>query len=286
MDLATSPTRPPLPRPLPRPLVAAFLAAFRGFWAIARSSACSRKVLCLLVLYLCLSHIAAADAIASSSLFSSLFFSSRSAVWCSSSAPPCACRSWFDDGQAPTLLPGGPPGWPSYCSQPLKGPRRAGASPAPSRRGPGRARGGRISLPSSRVRLSLPSRADASTSPGPGWLIPSSSLPRHPPTVQREIIGPLLRTRGHHLPGAGPSSLPSASLPSSQQLSSVPAESSPLASPPPPAPSMSPLSDFVLDVLHWERRMIGVGEYLSYVATELEQLHAGLEAQNSMLRDP
>ncbi|CAI5491179.1 unnamed protein product [Closterium sp. Naga37s-1] len=45
-------------------------------------------------------------------------------------------------------------------------------------------------------------------------------------------------------------------------------------------------SDFVLDVLRWERRMIGVGECLSHVATALEQLHAGLEARNSVLRDP
>ncbi|CAI5531338.1 unnamed protein product [Closterium sp. Naga37s-1] len=45
-------------------------------------------------------------------------------------------------------------------------------------------------------------------------------------------------------------------------------------------------SDFVLDVLRWERRMIGVGECLSHVATALEQLHAGLEARNFVLRDP
>ncbi|CAI5519223.1 unnamed protein product [Closterium sp. Naga37s-1] len=45
-------------------------------------------------------------------------------------------------------------------------------------------------------------------------------------------------------------------------------------------------SDFVLDVLRWERRMIGVGECLSHVATALEQLDAGLEARNFVLRDP
>ncbi|CAI5988460.1 unnamed protein product [Closterium sp. NIES-65] len=45
-------------------------------------------------------------------------------------------------------------------------------------------------------------------------------------------------------------------------------------------------SDFVLDVLRWEWRMIGVGECLSHVATALEQLHAGLEARNLVLRDP
>ncbi|CAI5536191.1 unnamed protein product, partial [Closterium sp. Naga37s-1] len=45
-------------------------------------------------------------------------------------------------------------------------------------------------------------------------------------------------------------------------------------------------SDFVLDVLRWERRMIGVGECLSHVATALEQLHAGMEARKFVLRDP
>ncbi|CAI5946421.1 unnamed protein product [Closterium sp. NIES-65] len=45
-------------------------------------------------------------------------------------------------------------------------------------------------------------------------------------------------------------------------------------------------SDFVLDVLRWEWRMIGVGECLSHVATALEQLHASLEARNLVLRDP
>ncbi|CAI5527043.1 unnamed protein product [Closterium sp. Naga37s-1] len=45
-------------------------------------------------------------------------------------------------------------------------------------------------------------------------------------------------------------------------------------------------SDFVKDVLQWEKRMLAVGECLSHVATMLEQLHAGLMARNLVLRDP
>ncbi|CAI5490292.1 unnamed protein product [Closterium sp. Naga37s-1] len=198
--------------------------------------------------------------------------------------------------------------------------------------------------------------------------------PRHPPAVQREIVGPLCPTCSHRLLVPTPRRCPSASLQSSQQLSSVPAESAPstpLAPPHPPAPPaavgaplvlpagvpptpsasspgdppqrLHPLipldpspvarfppprchspplppdapdpeddeawwngdswesppqsgtlggrdwdirSDFVLDVLRWERRMIGVGECLSHVATALEQLHVGLEARNLVLQDP
>ncbi|CAI5984529.1 unnamed protein product [Closterium sp. NIES-65] len=45
-------------------------------------------------------------------------------------------------------------------------------------------------------------------------------------------------------------------------------------------------SDFVKDILRWEKRMVAVGECLSHVAMVLKQLHAGLMARNLVLRDP
>ncbi|CAI5521242.1 unnamed protein product [Closterium sp. Naga37s-1] len=45
-------------------------------------------------------------------------------------------------------------------------------------------------------------------------------------------------------------------------------------------------NNFVVDILRWERRMLGVGECLSHVATVLEQLHEGLQGRNYVLRDP
>ncbi|CAI5481546.1 unnamed protein product [Closterium sp. Yama58-4] len=61
-------------------------------------------------------------------------------------------------------------------------------------------------------------------------------------------------------------------------------------SPPPPGMTWGrdwdARNDFVVDILRWERRMAGVGECLSHVATVLEQLHEGLQGRNYVLRDP
>ncbi|CAI5999646.1 unnamed protein product [Closterium sp. NIES-64] len=45
-------------------------------------------------------------------------------------------------------------------------------------------------------------------------------------------------------------------------------------------------SDFMKNVLRWEKRMVAVGECMSLVAMVLEQLHAGLVARNLVLCDP
>ncbi|CAI5527990.1 unnamed protein product [Closterium sp. Naga37s-1] len=146
---------------------------------------------------------------------------------------------------------------------------------------------------SSQQQSSDPAASSPLVAPPALTSVPLTASPSLPPPLLVPS-SPVSPAGAHLVPP-----LPAQSLDAADPLSELPQRQHPLVSPDPAPVARFPLtsgitwgrdwdirSDFVLDVLRWERRMIGVGECLSHVATALEQMHAGLEARNFVLRDP
>ncbi|CAI5497874.1 unnamed protein product [Closterium sp. Naga37s-1] len=338
--LASSPTRPSLPRPRPRPLVAALVAAFRGCWPAACSSALSCSALCRLVPAL-------------------LRRFARSRRECVVGYPAVPNPPEAQGGLAPVLLehkgagtpsrprepvyrsprgrthphlrarrgsfrPCRPPRPPPALQRQIVGPHLQPRSPLVSQPHPPLPRP-TLSQHSSQQQSSGPAASSLPLAqPPPPSDPPLSASTSHPPPPP--LSPPTLSSDGAALvPPLPDPSLVAADPPSElpqRQHPLVPHDPAPVARFPLPralSPELLPdaphpeddekwwngelwesppqsgttwgrdweiRSDFVLDVLCWEHRMIGVGECLSHVATALEQLHAGLESRNVVLRDP